>query len=98
MQPVLLNEKELFTLLASGNEAAFTQIFDYFEPQLFPFILKITRSQSIAEEVVQEIFIKLWINRTKMGDVENHRAYIFKMATNKTMNYLRDLARKSELI
>jgi len=95
---ILQNEKELFAGLADDDEAAFTKIFDYYEPRLFPFILKITHSETLAEEIIQEIFIKLWVNRKKLSHVENYRSYIFKIASNKALNHLREAGRKCELI
>ncbi len=95
---ILPNEKELFALMATGDQVAFTKIFDHYEPRLYPFILKITRSEITAEEIVQELFIKLWIDRHKALDMVNPRSYIFRMAANRTANYLRDLARSTKLV
>ena len=55
---ILPNEKELFVRMAEGDQAAFTKIFDHYEPRIYPFVLKITRSELSAEEIVQELFIK----------------------------------------
>lgn len=84
--------------MATGDQVAFTKIFDHYEPRLYPFILKITRSEITAEEIVQELFIKLWIDRHKALDMVNPRSYIFRMAANRTANYLRDLARSTKLV
>lgn len=92
---ILPNEKELFALIAQGDQAAFTKIFDHYEPRIFPFVLKITRSEMFAEEIVQELFIKLWTNRASVAEVENPRSYIFRMATNRTYNYLKMQARRT---
>jgi RNA polymerase sigma-70 factor (family 1) len=91
---ILPNEKELFVLISKGDQAAFTKVFDHYEPRIFPFVLKITRSEMFAEEIVQELFIKLWTNRSAVADIENPRSYIFRMATNRTYNYLKSQARR----
>lgn len=93
-QPILPNEKELFALLSKGDQVAFTKVFDHYEPRIYPFVLKITRSEIFAEEIVQELFIKLWTNRTEVADIESPRSYIFRMATNRTYNYLKTQARR----
>lgn len=94
----LTNEKDLFILLSQGDKAAFTKIFEYYEPRIYPFILKITRSEVSAEEIVQELFIKLWTGREGLAKIQNHRSYIFRMASNRTANYLRDLAKNTRLV
>jgi RNA polymerase sigma-70 factor (family 1) len=91
---ILSNERQLFILMAQGDQAAFTKIFTHYESRLNPFILKITRSEIDTQEIVQELFIKLWTDREKMPQIENPRSYIFQMATHRTMNYLRSMARK----
>lgn len=96
--PILPEEKELFTLLSHGDQVAFTKIFDYYEPRIYPFVFKITKSETAAEEIVQELFIKLWNNRAKAAEIEHPRAYIFRMAVNRTASYLKTLARQVHII
>ena len=95
---ILPNEKELFTLMSQGDQVAFTKIFDHYEPRIYAFILKITRSEINAEEIVQELFIKLWTDREKLADIKFPRSYIFRMATHRAANYLRQLARNTRLV
>ena len=95
---ILPNEKELFVRMAEGDQAAFTKIFDHYEPRIYPFVLKITRSELSAEEIVQELFIKLWTNRAAAKKIENPRSYIFRMATNRTTNYLKTMARQVRIV
>ena len=84
--------------MSEGDQVAFTKIFDYYEPRIYPFVLKITRSEIIAEEIVQELFIKLWINRATATDIENPRSYIFRMAVNRSTGYLKKVARRMRMI
>jgi RNA polymerase sigma-70 factor (ECF subfamily) len=95
---ILPNEKELFIRLSRGDQVAFTKIFDYYEPRIYPFVLKMTRSEISAEEIVQELFIKLWTNRAAFGNIENPRSYIYRMAANKTVNYMKAIARNVRMV
>ena len=63
----------LFRLTAEGDEKAFTDLFNLFLPKLYPFILKLTRSESVVEEIIQETFIKVWLNRDKLAEIERQR-------------------------
>jgi len=101
MTPVthrLLNEKELFAALADGDEAAFRQIYHHYKKRLFPFVFKMTRSEEITEELVQEIFIQLWLSRASFNTVQYPTSYIFNLAANKTLNHLKKIANNAELI
>ncbi|MBY0434798.1 MAG: RNA polymerase sigma-70 factor [Cyclobacteriaceae bacterium] len=94
---VLGRETEFFSMVSKGNRKAFSEVYDHFEPRLFAFVCKMTRSKVAAEEIVQELFIKLWITRKKLAEVENPRAYVFTMAANLTFNYLKKVAREVAL-
>lgn len=95
---ILPNEKELFALLSTGDQTAFTRIFDYYGPRIYPFVLSMTRSKDSAEEIVQELFIKLWTNRATAGEIDHPRSYIFRMASNRTISYLKTQARNIRLV
>lgn len=91
-------EKGLFRLVSKGNKRAFSAVYDHFEPKLFAFVFKITRSRVTAEEIIQEIFIKLWVRRAKLGKIDNPDAYVYSMAANATFNYLRKEVRKAAIV
>jgi RNA polymerase sigma-70 factor (family 1) len=95
---ILPNETDLFRRIAGGDEAAFRQIFQHYTQRIYPFILKRTRSEDITEELVQEIFIKIWNNRTQLAQVENHSSYIFTMAAHKIYAHFRKTAADERLI
>jgi RNA polymerase sigma-70 factor (family 1) len=90
----LLNERELFARIAEGDEEAFGAIFFYYTALLQPFIVNLTRSESAAEEIVQEVFLSLWLNRAKLADVGNYRAYIFTASNNRVYSWLKKRARE----
>jgi RNA polymerase sigma-70 factor (ECF subfamily) len=96
LSTLLLHEKDYFARIASGDEAAFAEIFYYYVPRIQPFIRKMVRSEEVTEEIVQDVFISLWKNREKLAEINNYAAYIFTIATNKTYNYLKVKAREAK--
>jgi len=86
---ILPDEKHLLSLVAQGDVNAFSAIYHHYNRSIYPFVLKITKSETLAEEIIQEVFISVWVNRTQMAQVENFRAYIYTIATNKTLNYFK---------
>ncbi|EHQ24609.1 RNA polymerase sigma factor [Mucilaginibacter paludis] len=94
----LINEKELFAAFADGDEVAFRQIYHHYKKRIFPFVLKMTRSGDSTEEIVQEVFIQLWLSRVSFQNVQYPTSYIFNLASNKTLNYLKKVANDANLV
>ena len=89
---MLLNEvsieKQLFDLIAEGDETAFRDLFNLYMPQLYPMILKVTKVENVAEDILQETFLKLWISRDKLVAIENPRAWILRIAYFQAFTFL----------
>ena len=91
-QPDINNEKELFQRIGESDESAFAVIFHRYKSVLFDYGMKITKSHTAAEEMVQECFVKLWLSRKKLQRVDNPVGYLHKMARNAGVDYLRRLS------
>jgi RNA polymerase sigma-70 factor (family 1) len=94
---ILPDERILFARMSTGDEHAFAQIFFHYSQRIYGFILSKTKSEDLTEEIVQEVFIKLWNKREELADVDNYGAYILTMATNKTYDFLRKMASEERL-
>ena len=90
-----LNESKLLIRLQQGDEDAFAELFYAFYDKLFGFLLGITHSKTKAEDITQEVFIKIWQNRSTITDVENINALLFKIAQNQAIDQLRKLSREA---
>lgn len=75
-------EKELLSRIAEGDEEAFSILFYNYLGRLKPFVAKFTVAPADAREIIQETFVRLWINRDKLQQVSNPSAYIFRIAAN----------------
>ena len=94
---ILQDERLLFSRMSTGDLQAFAEIFYHYSQRIYGFILNKTKSEHLAEEIVQEVFIKLWNKREELADIENYGAYILTMATNKTYDFLRKMASEERL-
>lgn len=90
---ILPGERELFHRVSADDEQAFAEVFLFYTARLYPFVRKMTRSDSAAEEVVQNVFIRVWKHRSKLPEIENYRSWIFRIAANLTYTYLSKKAR-----
>lgn len=79
---VSFNEYELQQQLAAGSEFAFTRLFDHYRSHIYGVAIKFLKSPVLAEEVVQDVFMKVWHNREEMDTVKQLNAYLFIMARN----------------
>jgi RNA polymerase sigma-70 factor (family 1) len=93
----LISEQQLFSQMIQGSEQAFEQIFHHYNARIYPFMLKKTKSHHLSEELVQELFIKLWEGRSKLVGVKNPDAYIFSMAAHALLNHWRKVSRDADM-
>ena len=90
----LYSEKDLLIKVSAGDEDAFRQLFLKYHQQLGIHIFRITNSVDIAEEIVQDVFLKIWMSRETLVRVRNFKAYLFVISKNHTLNCLRKLSRE----
>lgn len=88
---------ELVKGLKEGDTASFKRIFLLFEQKLHRFAFSITKSEYISEEIVQEVFVKVWEKREMLDISRSFDSYIFTMTRNLTYNYLRDASRRQSI-
>lgn len=93
----LYTETELLTQIAAGNESAFAQLFYKFHQELGDYVYRLTKSLPLTEEIIQDVFIKIWTQRKHLNKIEHFRAYLFTISRNYTLNVMRNEARKALL-
>lgn len=77
--------------IAGGDmdEAAFREIYDTYKNRLYGYILAMLHLPHAAEEITQEIFVKVWTSRDLFREVADVEHYLVSMARNRTLNYIR---------
>jgi len=92
------NDKELFIQIANGDERAFTELFHTYTPKLLPFLIKLTRNEHLAQEMIQETFLRLWMNRAELIKVNQPAAWIYRIASNVSITWLRTQGNRLKLL
>ncbi len=91
------NELEkLFNSLRMGNIDAFEKIYNEMKVPVYTVILRIVNNKELAEEVLQEVFIKLYKNPPE-SDIKNIRAWVFAVAHNLSIDVLRRELKKNDI-
>jgi len=89
--------QELQQQLASNNEIALKALHDAFADKLFHFAYAIVHSKEIAEEIIEDVFIKVWQKRSHIATIENLTFYLFITTKNIACNYLHKYRRKKNI-
>jgi RNA polymerase sigma-70 factor (family 1) len=94
---VMENETTLLQQIAEGDEVAFRKLFDHHKSRTYNYLLRITKSKEIAEEIVLDVFLKLWIGRDLILEIKNVEGFLHKVALNKALDFFRLAARQKKL-
>jgi RNA polymerase sigma-70 factor (family 1) len=89
MNKPLLSVRDLLEKVAEGNEMAFRTLFEHYSGNIYGSALTFTKSPIAAQEMVQEVFLKIWVKRETLLTVESFEDYIFIVARNIIFNYIR---------
>ena len=81
------NDRELIKLLQKGNVEAFDSLFEVYSSKLFGFAVKYFKNEADAEELVQEVFVKVWENRQTLKSELSFKSYLFTIALNQIRKY-----------
>lgn len=95
----LYNEPHLILLVSQGNREAFTQLYSRHLDAVTQYIRLFTNSEDEADEVIQDVFVRIWEQRDKLSTVTAFKSYVAKAARNRLLDHLRHLAvRKAAII
>lgn len=75
--------------IAQGDEKAFSRLFYAYLEGLQPFIRGLTHSTEDTREIIQETFMRLWMNRDKLPEVRDLNAWVYTIAINECYRYLK---------
>ena len=82
-------EKDLLLQIAEGDEKAFAQLYVHWQPALSTFIFRISHSKEMTAEIVQDVFLKIWMTREALAEIQNFKSYLFVIARNHAINVFR---------
>jgi RNA polymerase sigma-70 factor (ECF subfamily) len=88
-------EKNLLSALKNGDVKAFDKLFADYGKRLYYFALGYLKSDEEAEEVVQEVFLRIWRNRKHLNPDLSFKAYLFKIAYHYILELFEHIKRKN---
>jgi RNA polymerase sigma-70 factor (ECF subfamily) len=88
-KPLQAEAPQWIQRIRQGDQAAFESLFRAFAPGLCAFLGRYVESRSVAEDLVQDLFLTLWQKRGEMEITGTVDSYLFGAARNRALNYLR---------
>lgn len=82
-------EIQLLIALKSGERVAFEKIYQTYSPRIFLSILKMVKSVDDAQEILQDVFIKVWEKRELIDPEQSFKSYLFQISRFTVYNFIR---------
>lgn len=89
---ILQNEKELLELIAEGCETSFAKLLSHYRDRIYSIAFKLTKSNVIAGEIVQDVFLNIWLTRGNLNNIQNFNSYLFVVTRNVAYKALKAIA------
>lgn len=92
------NETELLYRISRGDEQAFNELYEQYWPRVYTYLESIVKSPEASEEMVVDIFVKLWAGREWLEQIQNIGGFLRTAARNKALDFLKTTARKKKMM
>lgn len=80
-------ESQLLQQAAVGSREAYAVLYQHYLPKLYKYLYGIIRSKEETEEILQDIFLKLWEKKAELSSIKALNSYLFRIARNRLMNH-----------
>jgi len=92
-----LELEKIIKSIMKDDESSFKILFDYYYPKLFYFSKRFLKVERGIDDIIQEVFVKIWQNRKTINSVETFNSFIFTITKNLLLNELRSLLNKENI-
>lgn len=83
---------QLLELLRNGDEGAFTEVYNRYHKPIYAYLIDFVKIPSLAEDLVHEVFMKIWEIRDHLEVKRSFSAYLYRVSHNKALDALRRIA------
>lgn len=92
------SDLDLLMRISEHDRHAFRTLYQRYTPVLYPFVKSLCNEDALCEDIIQEIFIKLWDNRSNAVNIKQVKPYLFKAAKNRFLNEIRKQQNERKVI
>lgn len=90
-------DEALIRELKTGSSSAFMELYNRYHSPVYTFVLRIVKVPSVAEDILQEVFLKIWTIRERLQPERSIQAYLYRISRNLSWKMLKKMAADSEL-
>ncbi|WP_165940050.1 RNA polymerase sigma factor [Dyadobacter psychrotolerans] len=98
MEQTVNNERALLVRSSESDENAFAALFHLYKHKLYAYLLRLTESEMLSEDIVQDVFMKLWNDRSSLSEIDSFGSYLFRMSKNHVINHFRRMSHETLII
>ena len=91
------NEPALIQSIAEGDVDAFSVVYRYYSKTIYNTVMTYLKNEAEAEEIVQQVFVKMWVRRATLSGVRSFRDYFFIIVRNSVFDYFNRLSQQARL-
>jgi RNA polymerase sigma-70 factor (family 1) len=91
-------EKEWLARIKQGDQQAFGELYHHYSDRLYRSLLRLVKSEQMAEELLQDIFVQFWEKRQTIDVQSSLQAYLLRIGENKVYDFYRKLKREQKLL
>lgn len=92
------DEAQLLLRLKGGDALAFGLIYDRYKDRLGHSLLHLLKSDILVEEVLQDVFLKIWEQRASIDPTRSFKAYLYRIAENRVYDFFRKAAKERGIL
>ncbi|ASZ12569.1 sigma-70 family RNA polymerase sigma factor [Chitinophaga pendula] len=90
-------EEEVLLRMIEGDESAFSAIYRHYYPSLYMYLLRFCKIPSLAEDLVHDVFLKIWELRGRINPQLSFSGYLYRIARNHVFKTITKLATDSQM-
>lgn len=85
-----MEDSRLIELLREGDPLSFEILFQKYYVRFYNFVFNLTKNSQAAEDIIQNVFMKIWINRANLRPDQSIHNYIYVLSKREMLNHIRD--------
>ena len=90
--PATYNEQSVILRLQKGDSDAFRELYNQYHQPLYHYVLRFVKSPALAEDVLQDVFLKIWEIRSRIDPELSFKAYLYRISRNSVFKLLKKIA------
>jgi RNA polymerase sigma-70 factor (family 1) len=94
MPSIVSTQERIRRIQVNGDEAAFEELYSLYEAKLYSFACSFLGDREVAQEIVNDAFLKIWLGRSSLDTIKNLQVYLYVLIKNACLNHLRSTSSK----